>query len=141
MRLADLLYALPPVVPAQPAFPRRLLGAFRRKSITFCTGVTDEATVVYWFQSRSFTLDLRLPDGAATSVSDRQGWVGDTLWDEERQQMSWSIARSYQPRNHGRNRRSCASWATACSNSPHRAPMSRIGGNNPFAALSLACGS
>ena len=40
MRLADLLYALPPVVPAQPAFPRRLLGAFRRKSITFCTGVT-----------------------------------------------------------------------------------------------------
>ena len=24
MRLADLLYALPPVVPAQPAFPRRL---------------------------------------------------------------------------------------------------------------------
>ena len=99
MRLADLPHALPPVVPAQPAFPRRLLGAFRRKSITFCTGVTDEATVVYWFQSRSFTLDLRLPDGAATSVSDRQGWVGDTLWDEERQQMSWSIARSYQPRN------------------------------------------
>lgn len=99
MTLADLLGALPPVVPEQPAFPRRLLGAFRRKSITFCTGVTDERTVVYWFQSRSFTIDLRLPDGAATSVTDRQGWVGDTLWDAESQQMSWSVATSYQPRN------------------------------------------
>lgn len=25
----------------------------------------------------------RLPDAAATSVPLRQGWVGDTLWDQE----------------------------------------------------------
>jgi len=98
MNLAALMAALPPK-PAVVAFPQALLGAFRRKSITFCTGLTDEATVVYWFQSASFTLDLRLPDGAGTSPSQRQGWVGDTLWDEAAAELSWDIRRSYQPRN------------------------------------------
>lgn len=99
MTLADLLSSLPPTGLDGLAFPSRLLGAFRRKSITFCNGLTDETTVVYWFQSRSFTLDLRLPNGAATSVPDRQGWVGDTRWDDAARQLSWSINRSYQPRN------------------------------------------
>jgi len=99
MTLADLLTALPPTGLEGLAFPRQLLGAFRRKSITFCNGMTDETTVVYWFQSKSFTLDLRLPDGAATPLLDRQGWVGDTLWDDASRQLSWSISRSYQPRN------------------------------------------
>lgn len=99
MNLAELLDRLPPTGLGQVAFPRRLLGAFRRKSITFCTGLTDETTLVYWFQSRSFTIDLRLPDGAATAVTDRQGWVGDTLWDVDRQQLSWVVRHSYQPRN------------------------------------------
>lgn len=99
MTLAELLDRLPPTGLADVAFPRRLLGAFRRKSITFCNGLTDEQTVVYWFQSRSFTIDLRLPDGTATPLADRQGWVGDTLWDEERRELSWAVRRSYQPRN------------------------------------------
>jgi hypothetical protein len=81
------------------AFPRHLLGAFRRKSISFCTGVTDESTIVYWFQSKSFSIDLRLPDAAATAVTDRQGWIGDTLWDDERRELSWRIDKSYQPHN------------------------------------------
>lgn len=99
MNLGELAPALPETEIAGPAFPRRLLGAFRRKGITFCTGVTDERTLVHWFQSRTFTIDLRLPDGAATPVADRQGWIGDTLWDENRQQMSWRVSRSYQPGN------------------------------------------
>jgi hypothetical protein len=99
MTLADLLEVVPPTGIDGLAFPRHLLGAFRRKSITFCTGLTDEQSVVYWFQSKSFTIDLRLPDGAATPVTDRQGWTGDTLWDDRNQQMSWAIRRSYQPRD------------------------------------------
>lgn len=99
MKLADLLAALPPRPLGALPFPRHLLGAFRRKSITFCTGLTDEVTPVYWFQSRSFTLDLRLPGRDDTALTARQGWVGDTLWDAQRGEMSWSVARSYQPRN------------------------------------------
>lgn len=99
MILPRLLSTLAPTELVDLAFPRLLLGAFRRKSITFCTGVTDETTVVYWFQSRSFTIDLRLPDGPATPVPMRQGWVGDTVWDEDARLLSWNVARSYQPRN------------------------------------------
>ncbi|MET0360604.1 MAG: hypothetical protein ABW048_02525 [Sphingobium sp.] len=99
MNLASLLDALPPRPIDGLAFPRNLLGAFRRKSISFCTGVTDEKTIVYWIQSRTFSIDLRLTEGGDTPVADRQGWVGDTLWDDTTRQLSWQIARSYQPRN------------------------------------------
>ncbi|KPF91504.1 hypothetical protein IP81_11390 [Novosphingobium sp. AAP83] len=99
MTLAELLTALAPVSLDGLAFPRRLLGAFRRKSITFANGLTDETTIVFWFQSKTFTIDLRLPDGAETALLDRQGWVGDTSWDAAAQQLSWTINRSYQPRN------------------------------------------
>lgn len=99
MTLADLLAALPQSNFSDMPFPQGLLGAFRRKCITFANGLTDERTVVYWFQSRTFTIDLRLPDGPATALVDRQGWVGDTLWDSRTQQLSWTIDRSYQPRN------------------------------------------
>lgn len=99
MTLADLLAALPQSNLSDMPFPQALLGAFRRKSITFANGLTDETTVVYWFQSKTFTIDLRLPDGPATPPEDRQGWVGDTLWDDAAQQLSWTINRSYQPRN------------------------------------------
>lgn len=99
MTLGELLAALPPTGLEELALPPRLLGAFRRKSITFCNGMTDETTPVYWFQSRSFTIDLRLPGGPDTSLTDRQGWVGDTHWDEATGQMAWTVTRSYQPRN------------------------------------------
>ncbi|WP_225205722.1 hypothetical protein [Novosphingobium huizhouense] len=98
MTLAELLKKLPPVVwPGEVPFPPRLLGAFRRKSITFCTGETDEETQVFWFQSASFTIDLRLAAGAQTPLELRQGWTGDTRWNAARGQMAWDIARSYQP--------------------------------------------
>ena len=99
MTLLELMASIAPTGLNDVAFPQHLLGAFRRKSITFANGLTDETTAVYWFQSRSFTIDLRLPDGAATGVTERQGWVGDTLWDHDSQQLSWHTATSYQPRN------------------------------------------
>jgi hypothetical protein len=99
MNLASLLERLPRKGIEGLAFPRHLLGTFRRKSISFCTGVTDETTIVYWLQSKSFSIDLRLPEAAATAVTERQGWVGDTLWDDGKRELSWRIAKSYQPRN------------------------------------------
>jgi len=99
MNLSALLERLPRKGIEGLPFPRNLLGTFRRKSITFCTGVTDETTVVYWLQSRSFSIDLRLPEAAATPLTERQGWIGDTLWDENARLLSWHIERSYQPRN------------------------------------------
>jgi len=99
MTLANLMDRLPRKGIEDLAFPRNLLGTFRRKSITFCTGVTDETTIVYWLQSRTFSLDLRLSEAADTPVTERQGWVGDTLWDDQARQLSWRIAKSYQPRN------------------------------------------
>lgn len=98
MNLHALLAVLPPKRTAVP-FPPHLLGAFRRKSITFANGVTDETTVVAWFQSAGFTIDLRLPDGMTTPVTQRQGWIGDTVWDEAAQLLSWTVPTSYQPRN------------------------------------------
>lgn len=95
----ELIACLPPGPAPEPAFPSHLLGAFRRKSITFCTGLTDEVTPVYWFQSRSFTLDLRLPGLDQTTVAERQGWVGDTLWDQDRAEMAWAVGQSYQTGN------------------------------------------
>jgi hypothetical protein len=99
MTLAELLEALPSTDIGDLALPRRLLGAFRRKSITFCDGTTDEQTVVYWFQSRTFTIDLRLPDAAATPTLLRQAWVGNTLWNQATGQLSWTIDQSYQLHN------------------------------------------
>lgn len=99
MNLAALLEKLPRKGIEDLRFPRNLLGTFRRRSISFCTGVTDETTVVYWLQSKSFSIDLRLSEAAATPLTERQGWVGDTLWDEQTGLLSWQIARSYQPRN------------------------------------------
>lgn len=99
MTLDELLQVLGPTGLAGLAFPPALLGAFRRKSITFCSGLTDETTQVYWFQSASFTIDLRLTDGAATPVADRQGWIGDTHWDAQGSELSWTVGYSYQPHN------------------------------------------
>jgi len=41
MTLAELLRELPPIGLDNLAFSRRLRSAFRRKSITFCTGRTE----------------------------------------------------------------------------------------------------
>jgi hypothetical protein len=32
--------------------------------LSFANGESDNQTIVYWFQSRNFTIDLRLPQPA-----------------------------------------------------------------------------
>lgn len=96
MNLLDLCMQLKPTDDSTCLLPQYLLGAFRRKSITFANGLTDENTLVYWFQSKTFTIDLRLKDSQSTPVLERQGWVGDTLWDAQNQLLSWRLSSNYQ---------------------------------------------
>lgn len=44
--------------------PDWMLGCFRRRCISFANGESDSDTIVYWLQSRNFTIDLRLPRAA-----------------------------------------------------------------------------
>jgi hypothetical protein len=48
--------------PAKPTYgvPAWVLGCYRRRSITFFSGETDDSTLVLWLQSRGLTGDLRL---------------------------------------------------------------------------------
>ncbi|WP_111895483.1 hypothetical protein [Acinetobacter sp. MB5] len=96
MNLIELCSKLPVTNLTDLALPRYLLGAFRRKSITFANGLTDEKTIVYWFQSKSFTLDLRLKNASTTPILERQGWVGETCWNQEQQLLSWQLSSNYQ---------------------------------------------
>jgi len=99
MNLYQLLSQLKPFASTDIALPSYLYGCFRRKSITFFNGLTDETTIVYWFQSASFTIDLRLSDPLNTPILDRQGWLGSTIWDTATQTLSWDIRHSYQLHN------------------------------------------
>lgn len=47
--------------PASGRVPPWTLGCFRRRSITFFSGESDDTTLVIWLQSRGLTADLRLP--------------------------------------------------------------------------------
>lgn len=96
MHLYELCKQLEPTSMDVGQLPDFILGCFRRKSITFCNGLTDEKTIVYWFQSLSFTIDLRLSEASDTPVSQRQGWIADTIWDKENQLLSWQPLSGYQ---------------------------------------------
>ena len=96
MNLVLLLEQLQPTTLSDIELPQYLMGSFRRKSITFFNGMTDEKTIVYWFQSKSFSIDLRLVDGNNTSIYQRQGWIGDTIWDAKTELLSWHIKHNYQ---------------------------------------------
>ena len=80
--------------------PAYLYGAFRRKSISFFNGLTDEKTIVYWFQSQSFTIDLRLKHATETLPIECQAWIGDTLWDSTHELLSWNITKEANYQNH-----------------------------------------
>jgi hypothetical protein len=54
------LCALHGTTPASGGVPAWLLGCFRRRSISFFNGDSDETTLVMWLQSRGLTGDLRL---------------------------------------------------------------------------------
>jgi hypothetical protein len=100
MNLLELCHYLAPTDLGSILLPHAVLGAFRRKSISFFNGATDEKTIVYWFQSASFTIDLRLKDSKNTPILQRQGWIGETLWDTEQQLLSWQLAAHANYQNH-----------------------------------------
>lgn len=92
MNLWTVISTLAPSHHLSHPIPDYLYGAFRRKSITFFNGLTDENTIVYWFQSRSFTIDLRLKSQTETPIIERQGWIGHTHWDANQQLLSWDVS-------------------------------------------------
>jgi len=49
MNLFEVIKTLKPTIPQPEIIPGFLYGAFRRKSISFYNGLTDENTIVYWF--------------------------------------------------------------------------------------------
>ena len=100
MNLFEVIKSLKPVISQPEIIPDFLYGAFRRKSISFYNGLTDENTIVYWFQSRSFTIDLRLKSQTGTAVQERQGWIGNTLWDSACQLLSWEVKDYANYQNH-----------------------------------------
>jgi hypothetical protein len=54
------LCSLQGTTPPSGGVPPWTLGCFRRRSITFFNGDSDDATLVWWLQSRRLTGDLRL---------------------------------------------------------------------------------
>ena len=100
MNLFEVIKTLKPTTPQPEIIPGFLYGAFRRKSISFYNGLTDENTIVYWFQSHSFTIDLRLKSQTGTAVQERQGWIGNTLWDSASQLLSWEVKDYANYQNH-----------------------------------------
>jgi len=100
MNLFEVIKTLKPTTAQPEIIPGFLYGAFRRKSISFYNGLTDENTIVYWFQSRSFTIDLRLKNQTGTAVQERQGWIGNTLWDSASQLLSWEVKDYANYQNH-----------------------------------------
>lgn len=100
MNLFEVIKTLKPTIPQPEIIPGFLYGAFRRKSISFYNGLTDENTIVYWFQSHSFTIDLRLKSQTGTAVQERQGWIGNTFWDNGSQLLSWDVKDYANYQNH-----------------------------------------
>lgn len=91
--------------------PDWMLGHFRRRTISFADGRSDERTQVHWLQSRTFTIDLRLPEGPPLPVrawqdydaaelcvlANHEGWVADSVW--EGGMLSWRGGVSLQLHN------------------------------------------
>lgn len=83
--------------------PDWMIGCFRRRCISFANGESDDQTIVYWVQSRNFTIDLRLPrdhdqvpardfaDYNAKELevlANYEGWEAESLWDGVR--LNWN---------------------------------------------------
>ncbi|CAM3746547.1 hypothetical protein [Ectopseudomonas alcaliphila] len=96
---------------AEGGVPDWMLGHFRRRTISFADGRSDQRTQVHWLQSRSFTLDLRLPEVPALPVrawqdydaaelrqlANHEGWVADSVWEDG--YLSWHGGVSLQLHN------------------------------------------
>ena len=65
--------------------PEWMCGAFRRRSISFASGLTDTDTRVFWIQSGALTIDLRLPleyeqKAEPENKADYEGWYAHSVW-------------------------------------------------------------
>ncbi|WP_372958210.1 hypothetical protein [Marinobacter sp.] len=82
--------------------PDWMLGCFRRRCISFANGESDNQTIVYWLQSRNFTIDLRLPRvadqvrpapledyraGDLDVLAGYEGWMAPCEWADRK--LSW----------------------------------------------------
>jgi len=98
--------------PATTGVPDWMLGCFRRRCISFANGESDDQTIVYWFQSRNTTIDLRLPRAEQQvptkapseysitelqTLANYEGWEAKSQWDGER--MSWFDETALQTHN------------------------------------------
>ncbi|ROQ21393.1 hypothetical protein EDC38_2017 [Marinimicrobium koreense] len=98
--------------PATAGVPDWMLGCFRRRCISFASGESDNQTIVYWFQSRNTTIDLRLPvaeqqvpakalneysPAELRRITDYEGWEARSQWDGEL--MSWFDETALQTHN------------------------------------------
>lgn len=109
MNLLELARANPQAT--QAGVPEWMLGHFRRRTISFFDGRSDERTQVHWLQSRTFTIDLRLPDAPPPPVcawqdysaeqlrvlANHEGWMADSLWRDG--QLGWEGGVSLQTHN------------------------------------------
>ncbi len=96
---------------AKTGVPDWMLGHFRRRTISFADGRSDQRTQVHWLQSRNFTIDLRLPDTPVLPVrawqdytaaelrqlANHEGWLADSVWEEG--MLSWRDGVSLQLHN------------------------------------------
>lgn len=120
MHLLELV-ALPDIKPSFQAtelcnssVPDWMLGTFKRRSISFANGLTDTDTLVFWLQSRNFSIDLRLPTleqqlpalpidaldfDQLQTLAQHQGWFAQSCWDQHSRQLSWQEAVSLQLHN------------------------------------------
>ena len=105
MKLKDLIKTINKK--DQNGVPDWMLGYFKRKTISFYNGLSDSITDVCWFQSRTFTIDLRLPKNKIEKkdileysqeeleqISNYEGWFADSIFDGEK--LSWRGGVSYQ---------------------------------------------
>jgi hypothetical protein len=105
------LFELTHLLPAAPphGVPDWTHGCFKRRSITFFSGVEDTATEVIWLQSRGLTADFRrsspahevrrtelaeLPVEQLVALARVEGGLARTRWDGEL--MHWSQWASFQ---------------------------------------------
>lgn len=110
MNLFDLV-ALHPQ-PASDGVPDWMLGFYKRRSISFANGLTDVHTHVCWFQSRHFTIDLRLPledqqvpakplpehsADELQTLANYEGWEALCSWEGD--VLSWHTDTSFQLHN------------------------------------------
>jgi len=107
-----LLELTPRLQAPADSVPLWMQGAFRRNCISFADGLSDTDTRVFWLQSESLTIDLRLPQltqqlsvlpetmqqpASLLSCADYEGWYAHSQWQSER--LSWHGGACYQLHN------------------------------------------